>query len=57
LSFTHDRLGGFAKVSSSSEALAMVSEVLGVEGDSAGDTLGEVLIMSVEVTGSSAELS
>jgi hypothetical protein len=51
LSFTHDRLGGFVGVSSSSEVLAMVSEVVGVERDLAGDTLGEFLIMSVEVTG------
>jgi hypothetical protein len=35
----------------------MVSKVVGVEGDSAGDTLGDVLIMSIEVTGRSAELS
>jgi hypothetical protein len=53
----HDRLGGFARVSSSSEALAMVSKVVGVEGDSVGDTLGEALVISVEVTGGSTEAS
>jgi hypothetical protein len=44
------------KLSSSSEALAIVSEVAGIGRDSARDILGEVLITSAEKIGSSAEM-
>jgi hypothetical protein len=59
---THDCLGGFVGLSSSSEALAIVLEVAGIGRDLAGDIPGvswgevEVLIMSAEGIGSSAEM-
>jgi hypothetical protein len=43
-------------LSSSSEALAIVSEVPRIGRDSPGDILGEVLITSAEEIGSSAEM-
>jgi hypothetical protein len=50
-------LGGFAGVSLSSDVLEIVSEVVGEEGGSSGDTHGEALILSVEVTDGSTESS
>jgi len=55
LCFTHDRLGGLAGVSSSSEVMGVVSEVVGEEGDSSGDTFGEALIIIVEAADGSTE--
>jgi hypothetical protein len=43
-------------LSSSSEALAIVLEVVGIGRDSAGDIPGEVLIMSAEEIGSLVEM-
>jgi hypothetical protein len=54
LSFTHDRLGGFVGLFSSSEALAVVSEAAGIGRYSARDIPGEVLITSTEGIGRSA---
>jgi hypothetical protein len=55
LCFTYDRLGGLAGVSSSSEVVGVVSEVMGEEGDSSGDTFGGGLIISVGAAEGSTE--
>jgi hypothetical protein len=62
LSFTHDRLGGFVGLSSSSKALTVVLEVAGIGRDSVGDMPGvswvevEVSIMLAAGIGNSAKM-